>query len=53
MYVACVIGTSGQTTHVPLTGRKMRRIGLLHCLLCFFFNTTVLALTVNIAFGLV
>lgn len=53
LYMACVIGTSGQTADVSFTGRSMRRIGLLHCLLCFFFNTTVLALTVNIASGLI
>ena len=51
--MACVIGTSGQRADVSFTGRKMRRIGLLHGLLCFFFNTTVLALTVNMASGLV
>lgn len=27
--------------------------GLLHCVLAFFFNTTVLALAINIAAGLV
>ena len=51
--MACVIGTSGQTADVSFTGRKMRRVGLLHSLPCFFFNTTVLALTVNRASGLI
>jgi uncharacterized membrane protein len=51
--MSCVIGTSGQTADVTFTGRSMRRIGLLHCLLCFFFNTTVLALTVNMASSLI
>ena len=53
LYMACVIGTSGQTADVSFTGRQMRRIGLLQCLLCFFFNTTVLALSVNMASGLI
>lgn len=53
LYMACVIGTSGQTADVSFTGRRMRRVGLLQCLLCFFFNTTVLALTVNMASGLI
>jgi uncharacterized membrane protein len=53
LYMSCVIGTSGQTADVTFTGRSMRRIGLLHCLLCFFFNTTVLALTVNMASSLI
>lgn len=52
MYFACVIGTSGQTADVVFNGSAMRGIGLLHCVLSFFFNTTVLALTINIAAGL-
>jgi uncharacterized membrane protein len=52
LYFACVIGTSGQTADVSFTSRKMRRIGTLHCVLAFFFNTTLVALTINIASGL-
>jgi len=52
LYFACVIGTSGQTADVSFTNRTMRRTGLVHCILAFFFNTTLLALTVNIASGL-
>jgi uncharacterized membrane protein len=52
LYFACVIGTSGQTADVSLTSRAMRRIGLLHCILAFFFNTTLVALTINMASGL-
>ncbi len=52
LYFACVIGTSGQTADVSFTSRGMRRTGLVHCVLAFFFNTTVLALTINIASGL-
>jgi len=52
VYFACVIGTSGQTADVSFTSRSMRRTGLLHCVLAFFFNTTLLALTINIASGL-
>ena len=52
LYFACVIGTSGQTADVSFTGRRMRRIGLVHCVLAFFFNTTLVALTINIASGL-
>ena len=48
LYVACVIGTSGQTADVTFTSPAMRRLGLLHCVLAFFFNTTVLALAVNV-----
>jgi uncharacterized membrane protein len=52
MYFAFVIGTSGQTADVALTSKTMRRIGALHCVYAFAFNTTILALTINIAAGL-
>ena len=52
LYFSCVIGTSGQTADVSLTSKAMRRVGLVHCVLSFFFNTTVLALTINIASGM-
>jgi len=52
LYFACVIGTSGQTADVSFSSRKMRRTGLVHCVLAFFFNTTLVALTINIASGL-
>lgn len=52
MYFACIIGTSAQTADVSFTSTAMRRVGLVHCVLAFFFNTTVLALTINIAAGL-
>lgn len=53
LYFACVIGTSGQTADVSFSNRKMRRTGLVHCVLAFFFNTTLVALTINIASGLI
>jgi uncharacterized membrane protein len=52
LYFASVIGTSGQTADVSLSSRKMRRTGMVHCVLAFFFNTTLVALTINIASGL-
>lgn len=52
IYFAAVIGTSGQTADVSFTTRSMRRTGAVHCVLAFFFNTTLLALTINIASGL-
>jgi uncharacterized membrane protein len=52
LYFASVIGTSGQTADVSFTSRKMRRTGMVHCVLAFFFNTTLVALTINIASGL-
>lgn len=47
-YVAAVIGTSGQTADVSFVSKPMRRIGSLHCILAYLFNTTVLALLINI-----
>lgn len=52
VYFAFVIGTSTATADVALASKRMRRIVLLHCVLAFIFNTTVLALTINIAASL-
>jgi uncharacterized membrane protein len=52
LYFSIVIGTSAQTADVALSSRVMRRTGTIHCVLAFFFNTTLLALTINIASGL-
>jgi uncharacterized membrane protein len=51
-YFSCIIGTSAQTADVDFTDSGMRRIGTLHCVLSFFFNATLLALTINVAAGL-
>jgi uncharacterized membrane protein len=51
-YFAAIIGTSGQTADVPFVTKPMRRIGSLHCILAYLFNTTVLALLINIAASL-
>ena len=47
-YFASVIGTSGQTADVSFVSKTMRRIGSVHCILAYLFNTTVLALLINI-----
>lgn len=47
-YFAAVIGTSGQTADVSFVSKSMRRIGSIHCILAYLFNTTVLALLINI-----
>ncbi len=51
-YLACSIGTSGQTSDVAFSGRTLRPVGTLHCVLAFFFNTTVLALGIGVAASL-
>lgn len=53
LYFALIIGTSAQTADVAFTSKAMRRTGSLHCVLAFFFNTTLLALTINIASGFI
>ena len=51
-YFSSVIGTSGQTADVSFVTKGMRRIGSVHCILAYLFNTTVLALLINIGAGL-
>jgi uncharacterized membrane protein len=51
-YFSAIIGTSGQTADVPFISKHMRRIGSLHCILAYLFNTTVLAMLINIAASL-
>jgi len=51
-YFSAVIGTSGQTADVSFATKPMRRIGSMHCILAYLFNTTVLALLINIGASL-
>ena len=52
MYFALVLGMTFQVSDVQITSRKLRRLAALHGLLGFVFNTVIIALTVNIASGL-
>ncbi len=47
MYFAFVLGATAQTADVCLSSRKMRKTCLLHSILSFFFNTTLIAITIN------
>ena len=51
LYFSCIIGTSGQTADVNISTSAMRRTALVHCVLAFFYNATLIALTINIASG--
>ncbi len=51
-HFSAVIGTSGQTADVSFVTKSMRRIGTVHCILAYLFNTTVLALLINIGASL-
>jgi len=52
MYFSLVLGMTFQVSDVQITSRKFRRLATVHGLLSFLFNTIILALTVNIAAGL-
>jgi uncharacterized membrane protein len=51
-HFACVIGTASQTADIAFNGSALRPVGTLHCVLAFFFNATLLALSINLAAGL-
>lgn len=51
-YFALVLGMTFQVSDVQITSRKLRRLAALHGLIGFIFNTVILALTVNLAAGL-
>jgi uncharacterized membrane protein len=53
LYFAFVLGTTSQTSDVAICSNSMRRLALAHGVIAFFFNTTLLALAVNIAAGLI
>lgn len=53
LYFTVVIGTSGQTADVSFASGPMRRIGMVHCLLAFVFNTSLIGLMINVASGLI
>lgn len=52
LYFSFVIGMTFQTSDVGISGRRLRRLTLGHSVLAFFFNTVILALSINIMAGL-
>ena len=46
-YFAFVIGMTAQTADVSISGRALRRVALLHGLISFIFNTTLVALVIS------
>jgi uncharacterized membrane protein len=52
LHFAMVIGVASQTADITFTSKPLRRIGTLHGVLSFAFNTVVLALTINLLAGL-
>lgn len=49
VYFAFIIGVASQTADVVIKARRLRRVATLHSVFSFFFNTTLLALAVNLA----
>ena len=49
VYFSLVIGMTSQVSDVAVTAKPIRRLVAAHGVLSFFFNVTLLALTVNIA----
>ncbi len=52
LYFSTSIGATSQTSDTAIRSRALRRLVTLHATVAFFFNTAVLALTVNIAASL-
>jgi uncharacterized membrane protein len=48
VYFAFTLGVAVQTSDVAVTSRKIRAVVTAHCVLGFFFNLGVLALTINV-----
>ncbi len=53
MYFSFVVGMTCQVSDVQITGRGLRRLALAHGIVSFFFNTIILALTINIVAGII
>lgn len=52
LHFAVVIGVAAQTADVAFTSKALRRVGTVHSVFAFVFNTVVLALTINLAASL-
>ena len=52
LHFALVIGVACQTADIAFTSKSLRRIGTVHGMIAFVFNTVVLALTINVAASL-
>ncbi len=53
LYFSLVIGMTSQTSDVDICSKVIRRMAAVHGMLAFFFNLTVLALTVNMLSNLI
>ncbi|GGE24105.1 hypothetical protein GCM10011390_49390 [Aureimonas endophytica] len=53
LYFSFTIGAAAQTSDVAVSSRAMRRVVLVQTILAFLFNTTILALAINIGASLI
>ncbi len=53
LYFATSISASTQTSDVAIASKGLRRLVTLHAIIAFFFNTAVLALTINLAASMI
>lgn len=52
-YFATSFGAASQTSDVSILTKPLRRLAILHAIISFFFNTAVLALTINLAASMI
>jgi uncharacterized membrane protein len=52
-YFATSFGAASQTSDVSILTKPLRRLATLHAIIAFFFNTAVLALTINLAASMI
>lgn len=52
LHFALIIGVANQTADIQIADRRLRQVSTLQSLIAFVFNTVILALTVNLAAGL-
>jgi len=52
-YFGFVLGMTFQVADVSITGRKIRRLALLHGFISFVYNTIIVALSINIVSGMI
>lgn len=51
-YFSFVLGMTFQVSDVEITSKSIRRLALIHGILSFVFNTTIIAITINLLAGL-
>jgi uncharacterized membrane protein len=53
LYFATSFGAASQTSDVSILTKPLRRLTTLHAIISFFFNTAVLALSINLAASMI